>query len=78
MTRGSSLGHECLHHDAWGNDSPRHAITPAGDPCKRLAPARALMRFCLAATLPHASFARGSPAPPMTSSSLSLGLSMAG
>jgi hypothetical protein len=30
VTRGTSLRHEHLHHNAWGNDSPRHANAPAG------------------------------------------------
>jgi hypothetical protein len=46
MTHDTSLGHERLHHDMWGNDSPRHANAPAGGPCKQLAPTRALMRVC--------------------------------
>jgi hypothetical protein len=53
MTRGVSLGHERLHRDAWGNDSPRHANAPAGGPCKQLASTRALMRVCPAAKPSH-------------------------
>jgi hypothetical protein len=30
MTRGTSLGREHHHRNMWGNDSPRHANTPAG------------------------------------------------
>jgi hypothetical protein len=47
------MGHERLRHDAWGNDSLRHANAPAGDPCKQLALTRALMRVCQAAQPSH-------------------------
>jgi hypothetical protein len=52
-TRGASLEHGRLHHDAWGNDSPRHAKAPAAGPCKQLAPTRALMQVCPAAQPSH-------------------------
>jgi hypothetical protein len=53
MTRGVSLVHERLQHDAWVNDSPRHANAPTGGPCKQSAPTRALMRVCPAAQPSH-------------------------
>jgi hypothetical protein len=52
-TRSASLGRECLHRDAWGNNSPLHAKTPAGGPCKQLAPTRALIRVCPATQPSH-------------------------
>jgi hypothetical protein len=45
-TRGATPGHERLHRDAWGTDSPRHASTPAGGRRERLAQTEALMRVC--------------------------------
>jgi hypothetical protein len=53
MTHGMSPGNKRLHHDEWGNVSPRHENTPAGGPCKQLAPTRALMRVCLAVRPSH-------------------------
>jgi hypothetical protein len=53
MTRDTSMGHKSLHHDAWGNDSSRHAKAPTSGPCKQLAPTRALMRVCPAAQPTH-------------------------
>jgi hypothetical protein len=86
MTHDASLGHERLHHDAWGNDSPRHAKAPwrpmqAAGPDKSLnagLPGRRAIPSTSSPTLPHASFARGTQAPPTTSSGLGLGLSVAG
>jgi hypothetical protein len=84
-TRGASLGRKRLHHDVWATDSPHHASAPAGGLRKQLAPTRALMQVCSAAqpshhhpTPLHASFARGTQAPPTTSSSLRLGLNVVG
>jgi hypothetical protein len=53
MTHGTSLTHERLHHDAWGDDYQRHANAPTGGSCKQLALARALMWVCPAAQPSH-------------------------
>jgi hypothetical protein len=52
-TRGATPGHERLHHDTWGTNSPRHASTPGGGRREELAPTEALMRVCLAAQPSH-------------------------
>jgi hypothetical protein len=79
-TCGTTPGCGRLHHYAWGIDSLRHATTPAG-PNRSL---NAGLLSCTAIpspsspTLSYASFARGTQAPPTTSSDLRLGLNVAG
>jgi hypothetical protein len=80
MTHGVSPRREHHHQNVWGNDSPRHANTPAG-PNKSL---NAGLSGCTSIpstsspTLPHASSAWGTRAPPTTSTSLDLGPSVVG
>jgi hypothetical protein len=86
MARGASSGHE-HHHDECGGAIP-HAmqvqqlvVMQAAHPDKRL---NAGLTGCAAITspssptLPHAISARGTQAPPTTSSGLDLGSSVAG
>jgi hypothetical protein len=86
MTRGTSQGREHQHQRAWGT-IPRAmqvhqlAAMQAAGPDKSL---NAGLTGCAAIpspsspTLPHASSARGTQAPPTTSSGLDLGSSVAG